>query len=613
MAVEITETPRHTLTVSEQNWQLKLSTAGAAGVASLPDDATFNTVTVNTLLTAAHIHGNIAGQLYVHVEAQENLTKGDPVYVSGYNNGTSEPKVRRAQADDNEKMPAIGVIDATYTAGHQGANCIISGIIENVNTQGFGINKPIYVGPNGGFTAIKPATNPQQVGICDRDQQNNGSFVITAKEVRPNQDLNTTSSVNFDSLTLASDIFTPTGESREWNFQPLASPTAPPVAGQVYYDSDLNKLRCYSGTSWNDLFPNQDLDTTSSVNFESLNLTDLTASGTVTGGAATFTTINGSGLATISNSLNVAYSITCGTGSNAYFKWFSKSAMGSSVDGNITFYNAGLNDFGRLSFGGITSSFPAIKRNGAAINIRLADDSADAPLTCSNLTASGLLSAGAGKIQITNSGLGMVSSSAGNPSWYLGVQGASVLELSRPTSTSVQLRNHRDGDILLTSAGGSVTIGVGGNLTASGTVTTGGNVLVGNASQLRAGASSDVFWRFAVDGQGNTNIAAGKFYGWTGLVNLNGVVVADVRAQRVASGHLELRDNVGGYAQLDVSNLTASGTVKTGSKTVAAANALSGVAAGSLLWITNEAGGACTAEYNGTAWVRVRDQIAISE
>jgi hypothetical protein len=63
---------------------------------------------------------------------------------------------------------------------------------------------------------------------------------------------------------------------------------------------------------------------------------------------------------------------------------------------------------------------------------------------------------------------------------------------------------------------------------------------------------------------------------------------------------------------VNTTNLTASGTVKTGSKTVAAANALSGVAEGSLLWITNEAGGPCSAEYNGTAWVRVRDQIAIS-
>jgi hypothetical protein len=77
-----------------------------------------------------------------------------------------------------------------------------------------------------------------------------------------------------------------------------------------------------------------------------------------------------------------------------------------------------------------------------------------------------------------------------------------------------------------------------------------------------------VLWRFVVDGQGNTKIATGCYYGWTSNFNLNGVVVADVRAQRVASGHLEIKDNVGGYAKLDVSDLTASGTVRTGAYTV---------------------------------------------
>ena len=37
--------------------------------------------------------------------------------------------------------------------------------------------------------------------------------------------------------------------------------------------------------------------------------------------------------------------------------------------------------FARLQLGGTTSSFPAIKRNGTAINFRLADDSADAAIT----------------------------------------------------------------------------------------------------------------------------------------------------------------------------------------------------------------------------------------
>ena len=216
------------------------------------------------------------------------------------------------------------------------------------------------------------------------------------------------------------------------------------------------------------------------------------------------------------------------------------------------------------------------------------------------VTASGLLSAGAGKIQITNSGLGMVSSSAGNPSWYLGVQGSSVLELSRPTSTSVQLRNHRDGDILLTSAGGSVTIGAGGNLTASGTVSAADVTATGTVT-----ANTVV-----LPGGGYLKQYVGGTIGSSGSFVAYGYYIG----QNTTSGAL-LPEAGGGFFTKNlriVGNLTASCTVTPGSKTVAAANALSGVAEGSLLWITNEAGGPCTAEYNGTAWVRVRDQIAIS-
>ena len=43
-------------------------------------------------------------------------------------------------------------------------------------------------------------------------------------------------------------------QSGSINFEPLSSDPSSPSAGDVYYNSTTNKLRCYNGTSWNDLF-----------------------------------------------------------------------------------------------------------------------------------------------------------------------------------------------------------------------------------------------------------------------------------------------------------------------------------------------------------------------
>ena len=51
-----------------------------------------------------------------------------------------------------------------------------------------------------------------------------------------------------------------------------------------------------------------------------------------------------------------------------------------STDGTIVFYNQLESDFGRMMFGGTTSSFPALKRSSTTLQARLADDSAYAPI-----------------------------------------------------------------------------------------------------------------------------------------------------------------------------------------------------------------------------------------
>jgi len=53
----------------------------------------------------------------------------------------------------------------------------------------------------------------------------------------------------------------------------------------------------------------------------------------------------------------------------------SSIAITSPSYGVMTIYNGATSDFGRLQFGGTTNAFPSIKRNEAAIDFRLADDS----------------------------------------------------------------------------------------------------------------------------------------------------------------------------------------------------------------------------------------------
>jgi hypothetical protein len=64
--------------------------------------------------------------------------------------------------------------------------------------------------------------------------------------------------------------------------------------------------------------------------------------------------------------------------------------------GTVRLVNAAGTDFSRLQLGGTSSSFPAIKRNGAGIDIRLADDSGYAAVNALALTAIGSVIAGAG-------------------------------------------------------------------------------------------------------------------------------------------------------------------------------------------------------------------------
>ena len=70
------------------------------------------------------------------------------------------------------------------------------------------------------------------------------------------------------------------------------------------------------------------------------------------------------------------------------FKWTGRSQIFSAADGDLTLETATGGAFGRINFGGTTTSFPALKRSTTTLQARLADDSAFTGFAASNITLS---------------------------------------------------------------------------------------------------------------------------------------------------------------------------------------------------------------------------------
>jgi hypothetical protein len=107
------------------------------------------------------------------------LAKGTPVYQVGVT-GAATVTVGAARADDPTKL-AIGVLDQTIANEAEGTMTIL-GEIKGVNTSGFTVGDPVYLGATGGFTNVKPTANDvavQFLGVVFRVDASNGSGFIT--------------------------------------------------------------------------------------------------------------------------------------------------------------------------------------------------------------------------------------------------------------------------------------------------------------------------------------------------------------------------------------------------------------------------------------------------
>ena len=136
------------------------------------------------------------------------------------------------------------------------------------------------------------------------------------------------------------------------------------------------KLRALSGTA-----------STQNV-LESYNAAGTLAINLTSGGAGTF---------------GGAMTATTYTATGTIIGFSSSTTLRNSSDGVLLLTDAAATSFNRLQFGGTTSSFPALKRSSAILQVRLADDSAFAQVDASIFLAN---SGGAGSA-LSGSGVGI--------------------------------------------------------------------------------------------------------------------------------------------------------------------------------------------------------------
>lgn len=102
--------------------------------------------------------------LYVKNTSGSSIAKGSPVYISGYDSGTSRPTIAKTISTDISTFPVAG-ITSTAIGNNSSGYIVVSGIFDGINTSAFSAGNILYVGSTGGLTASQPATGSGAVAI----------------------------------------------------------------------------------------------------------------------------------------------------------------------------------------------------------------------------------------------------------------------------------------------------------------------------------------------------------------------------------------------------------------------------------------------------------------
>ena len=137
-------------------------------------------ISINGEIEGNILIGDLRGATEFQAKAGEDITKGDPLYISNFDVSGNKPIVGIADADDSNKMPCFGLAKDT-ASNNSNVNVVTFGTLLGLNTSSFTLGDILYISTSGALTNIKPAGESakiQNIGKVQRVHTSNGSIKV---------------------------------------------------------------------------------------------------------------------------------------------------------------------------------------------------------------------------------------------------------------------------------------------------------------------------------------------------------------------------------------------------------------------------------------------------
>lgn len=116
-------------------------------------------------------------QVSVKNTSSEAISAGDPLYVTGYTTSTTVARSKHVNT-----QPILGLAKTSIAINASGI-CVVSGIIQGINTSGYSVGDILYVDTNGGLSnttghggAVAVVVYAAENGIVSVDSKGNGTW-----------------------------------------------------------------------------------------------------------------------------------------------------------------------------------------------------------------------------------------------------------------------------------------------------------------------------------------------------------------------------------------------------------------------------------------------------